>query len=292
VRRRIKATTSPSMVVACIAVVLALTGSAFAAQALITGADVKDGSLTRADLSKRTLRSLKGKRGPAGAAGRDGFVGPQGPQGSTGPEGPRGPVGPAGPQGPKGTTGDTGARGGVGATGATGPAGATGDTGPAGPPGQLLVYSAPFAGVDVGTALASTSGGPDSTEGAELGGSGTYLTAGVQYKVDVFVSFVDTNATDPGVEYGVARLFLGSSPLDGVNPTGGGGNSDIDTTLVTPDVPDDQNNAAQASGSFLVTAGDDGFGGEQLTLRGALRTDDPGGASVTGHVIVTQLATP
>ena len=52
---------SPAMVVACIAVVLAMTGSAFAARALITGADIKDGSITRADLSGRTVNSLKGK---------------------------------------------------------------------------------------------------------------------------------------------------------------------------------------------------------------------------------------
>ena len=277
-RRRIRATTSPAMIVACIAVVLAMTGSAFAARALITGADIKDGSITRADLSGRTVRSLKGKRGPSGSAGRDGFNGPQGPQGSTGPEGPRGPVGPTGPQGPRGTTGDTGARGAK---------GDTGETGRQGTPGQTLVFSAVSGPTDAGVPLPLASTGPTDPnvpDGVEISNGGTYLRTGVPYRVDVFVSFVET--ANPRLEYGVGRLFLGSTPLD-INNSGPASG---DTTLVTPDLPDDTNNAALASGSFIVTAGDDGGGGEQLTLRGALRTDDATTtANVTGHIIVTNL---
>jgi Collagen triple helix repeat (20 copies) len=271
VRRRIKAGPSPSMVVACIAVVLALTGSAFAAQTLITGADIKDGSVTRADLSRRTVRSLKGKRGKTGPAGRDGFAGPQGPQGSTGPEGPRGPVGPAGPQGQKGTTGDTGAKG------DQCDQGDQGDTGDTGAPGQFLVWDTVAGPQDAGTALATSSPGPDGSEGTEVSNGGTYLMAG-RYKVDVLVSFVDTNATDPGAEYGVARLFLRAS-----------GQQDA-TTLVTPDIPDDQLTPAQASGSFLVNVGDDGGGGEQITLRAAIRSDvGAATANVSSTIIVTRI---
>jgi hypothetical protein len=275
------------MVVACIAVVLAMTGSAFAARALITGADIKDGSITRADLSGRTVKGLKGKRGPAGPAGRDGFAGAQGPQGSTGPDGPRGPAGPAGPQGQKGTTGDTGARGPIGPQGDQGP---IGNDGPQGTPGQSLVFNTAVGPTDAGTPMAQRSSGPTdaSTDGVELSNGGTFLNAGVQYKVDVFVSFVDT--ARPGTEFGAGRLFLDGNPLDGSGSDPTGGNADVDTTLVTPDVPDDMSNAAQAAGSYIVTAGDNGGGGEQLTLRGVLRTDDATTtANVTGHVIVTQI---
>lgn len=287
--KRLRGSASPTTVIAIIAVILALTGSAVAASGLITGADIKNGSITKADLSSRTVRSLKGRTGKEGPMGQDGFTGPQGPQGSTGPEGPRGPAGPAGPEGPKGTTGDTGATGRQGIQGIQGPTGSQGDPGATGTPGQSLVFNTAVSATDAGTALTLASTGPDSTEGVEISNGGTYLSVGVQYKVDVFVSFVDPNATNAALEYGVGRLFLGSSPLDGVNPSAGGGGSDVDTTLVTADVPDDQNNAAQATGSFLVTGGDDGGGGEQLTLRGAVRTGEPDGANVTASVIVTQI---
>jgi Collagen triple helix repeat (20 copies) len=272
------------MIVACIAVVLTMTGSAFAAHALITGADIKNGSITRADLSSKTIKSLKGNRGPAG---RDGFVGPRGQQGSTGAQGDRGIAGPVGSQGPRGNTGDTGPRG---ATGATGPQGAQGDPGPQGTPGQSLVGHVSSGPTDVGTPLAQRSSGPSTTsEGAEVSGGGILLAAGQTYKVDVSVSFVDT--LNPGTEFGVGRLFLSGSPLDGSTGDPNGGSTDGDTTLVTPDVPDDLTNAAQAAGSFIVTAGDDTInGGEILTLQAALRTDDnTTTASATGHVIVTQI---
>jgi hypothetical protein len=287
VRRRIRAMSSPAMIVACIAVVLAMTGSAFAA-ALITGADIKDGSITRADLSGRTIKSLKGKRGPTGPAGTDGFAGPPGPQGSVGPQGDRGPAGPQGPEGPKGTTGDKGDRGLKGDQGDQGPKGDPGDQGVQGTPGQSLAGNAVSAATDAGTPLARASSGPAAGEGVEISNGGVFLPVGSTYKVDVVVSFVDT--ANPGTEFGVGRLFIDGSPLDGVTGDPIGGFADGDTTLVTPDVPDDSSNAAQASGSFLVTPGDNGGGGEQLTLVGALRSDDnTTTANVTGHLIVTRI---
>jgi hypothetical protein len=280
VRRRIRANASPAMVVAFIAVVLAMTGSAFAARSLITGADIKDGSISRADLSSRTVKSLKGKGGPAGPAGRDGSGGPAGPQGSTGPEGPRGPVGPAGPAGPAGPRGDTGARG---------PQGDLGDQGPPGndgAPGQSLLYAFGDVPTNAGAALPLASTGPTDfdRDGVDISGGGWMLTAGQQYKVDVLVSFVNT--ANPGTEYGVGRLFLDTTPLDG-SITGTGAASTGDTTLVTPDVPDDMHTAAQAAGSWIISTGSVN---EQLTLRGALRAGDPTTrANVTGHIIVTRL---
>lgn len=283
-RRRFSAVPSPAMVVACIAVVLAMAGSAFAAQALITGADIKDGSVTRADLSTGTVNSLEGKRGPAG---RRGFTGARGPQGDTGPQGTAGPAGPQGPQGPRGPVGDTG---GQGPTGRVGPVGPRGETGPQGTPGQSLAFNTAVGATDLGTPMAQRSTGPTdpTTDGVEISNGGTFLSAFTTYKVDVFVSFVGT--ANPGTEFGVARLFLDSTPLDGVSVDPNFGSADMDTTLVTADIPDDLSNPAQASASFLVSTGDNGSNGEQLTLRAALRSDDSSTtANVIGHVIVTRI---
>jgi hypothetical protein len=63
----------------------------------VTGAKVKDGSLTAADFGAGQL--------PGGQPG------PQGPRGETGPAGPRGPAGPAGPRGPEGAQGPAGPAG-------------------------------------------------------------------------------------------------------------------------------------------------------------------------------------
>jgi hypothetical protein len=52
------------------------------AVALITGADIKDHTITRRDLSAATVRSLRGARGHAGARGAAGPAGPQGSAGS------------------------------------------------------------------------------------------------------------------------------------------------------------------------------------------------------------------
>jgi hypothetical protein len=76
-----------------LALFVALDGIAVAERAtgsaarLITGKQVKDRSLTRKDLSRRTIASLRGAQGPAG---------PAGPPGAAGPAGPRGPQGPPG----------------------------------------------------------------------------------------------------------------------------------------------------------------------------------------------------
>jgi hypothetical protein len=96
---------SPAMVVAVVALMAGLGGTAVAGT-LITGKDiakdaitsrhVKNGSLrlsdmnssTRAAMTKSTVR--QGPQGPAGPQGPRGGSGPQGPQGQTGPQGPAG----------------------------------------------------------------------------------------------------------------------------------------------------------------------------------------------------------
>jgi hypothetical protein len=94
---------SPAMAVAFVALLVAFTGSSFAAPARdaasklvsgtkitkssITSKQIKDGSLLAADFKKGQLP--RGATGPAGARGAQG---PQGPQGAQGPQGPGAPV--------------------------------------------------------------------------------------------------------------------------------------------------------------------------------------------------------
>jgi|GEM_PF-6386077 len=135
------------MIVAIVAVVLALTGGAFAAQKLIDGSQIKNGSIAAAKLTAQAKRQLEGERGPKGAKGEKGApgaTGAAGPQGSKGdkgdagaqgPAGPKGDAGATGPQGPKGDTGDVGPAGPKGDAGAPGPQGPKGDTGATGATG-------------------------------------------------------------------------------------------------------------------------------------------------------------
>lgn len=84
----------PAMVVAVIALVAALAGTATAANGLINGKKIKRGTITSkqiknktialADMNPKTVKKLKGA------------VGPRGPQGAPGTPGPQGPAGPAG----------------------------------------------------------------------------------------------------------------------------------------------------------------------------------------------------
>ena len=69
--------------IAVLAVVLfALSGGVATAGKLITSKDIKNGTISTADLSSAAKRSLQGKTGPRGTVGAPG---PQGPQGPAGP---------------------------------------------------------------------------------------------------------------------------------------------------------------------------------------------------------------
>ncbi len=100
-------------VTATLALVVALSGTAYAA-GVITGADIKNGSIATKDLKKNAVNSKKVMDGSLLSAD---FKAGQLPAGATGP------IGPAGPTGDKG---DTGAPGGPGAPGAPGTPGAPG----------------------------------------------------------------------------------------------------------------------------------------------------------------------
>jgi hypothetical protein len=112
--------------VAYLALFAALGGSAYAA-VTVTGANVKDGTITGKDVKNRSLgtnklsatavSSLTGKPGPAGPQGERGAVGPTGPAGTKGETGPAGPKGETGPAGPIGMTGAQGPQGPSGVSG-------------------------------------------------------------------------------------------------------------------------------------------------------------------------------
>jgi hypothetical protein len=90
--RRRRFLPSPALVVACIALLLALGGTGYAAFKLppnsVSSIHVRDNSLLAKDFARNQI-----PKGPSGPAG------PQGPQGPQGPAGVAGPTGPAGPSG-------------------------------------------------------------------------------------------------------------------------------------------------------------------------------------------------
>jgi hypothetical protein len=115
-----RAKPSPATVIACVALLVSLTGTSVAAVSqlgrgtvgtpqlknnAVTSAKVKNGSLVKRDFNPNSFPS----RGPQGARGPTGLAGP------TGPAGPQGPAGPTGQQGPPGEQGQQGPPG----TGAT-----------------------------------------------------------------------------------------------------------------------------------------------------------------------------
>ncbi len=114
--------------VAALAVVFAVVAGTAAAgpaaKKLLTGKDIKDGSIGIVDLSSSTRVGLKGARGPAG------------PQGDNGASGAKGDTGPAGPAGPTGASGPTGL---------TGPQGLQGLKGDQGAPGLIGVWKGGYA---------------------------------------------------------------------------------------------------------------------------------------------------
>jgi len=74
-----------SIIVAAIVAALVSATAATAASGLITGAQIKNGSIGLADLSKSAKRALKGQRGPAGPPGATGAQGIAGPRGGFDP---------------------------------------------------------------------------------------------------------------------------------------------------------------------------------------------------------------
>lgn len=112
---------SPSLLVSCLALVIASAGTATAAT-LITTAQIKDGTIQGRDLRKGTITAnrlspelqatIASSAGPAGAVGPAGPAGPAGAAGTAGSTGQRGAEGPAGSTGPQGQPGSVWTTGG------------------------------------------------------------------------------------------------------------------------------------------------------------------------------------
>lgn len=68
---------SPALVIASLALFVALGGTGMAAKALVTSADIKDGTIQLRDLSPSARLALRGWEGPEGPQG------PPGPAAST-----------------------------------------------------------------------------------------------------------------------------------------------------------------------------------------------------------------
>lgn len=119
---------NPATIVAVIALVLAMTGGAYAAKKyLITSTK---------QISPAVLKSLRGQAGPAGKNGANGANGAAGPQGTPGPQGSKGEPGAQGLKGEQGAQGAKGEQGPQGAKGERGLEGPKGEQGPKGDPGQ------------------------------------------------------------------------------------------------------------------------------------------------------------
>jgi hypothetical protein len=125
-----RATGPAALVVALLALLVAVSGTSYAAVKLsrnavttstikdqaVTSAKVKDGSLTTTDvrdgsLLARDFRAGQLPAGRTGARGPQGVPGARGPQGEPGQPGEQGPQGQPGEQGPQGQPGERGPRG-------------------------------------------------------------------------------------------------------------------------------------------------------------------------------------
>lgn len=92
------------LIVAIVALVVALAGTAFAAAGLNGKQKNEVKKIAKQFAGKR---GPTGPQGPAGAQGAKGDPGARGDKGDQGPEGKQGPAGPEGPQGPTGPAGPT-----------------------------------------------------------------------------------------------------------------------------------------------------------------------------------------
>jgi hypothetical protein len=88
------------LIVACLALVFAMAGGAFAAKGALTGKEKREvQKIAKKEAKKYAAQGKTGPAGPAGAKGDNGAKGAQGAKGDTGATGPQGPQGIQGPAG-------------------------------------------------------------------------------------------------------------------------------------------------------------------------------------------------
>jgi hypothetical protein len=76
-----------ALIAAFVAAIVSATAATATTTIVITGAQIKDGSIQAKDLSAKARRSLRGQRGPRGLRGLAGAPGPTGPAGAPGAAG-------------------------------------------------------------------------------------------------------------------------------------------------------------------------------------------------------------
>lgn len=237
----------------------AVVSTSTAAVNMISGSQIKPKTITNKQIKNKSVGARQIKNGSIRLAQLHqstvnqlkGNRGPAGADGATGPAGATGPEGPAG--GATGATGATGAEGPIGPTGATGAEGTTGSTGPTGENG------------------ATGDTGPTGFTG-EIGPTGDTGPTGA------------TGATGPGsdltgLEYGVVKTWIDR-----------GGAPELLGTMWTSNIPDDGNNAAQASADTVVP---DVSPGDVIYATAAVRTDEATGPAAAngGGTIYAESAT-
>lgn len=94
--------TALAVVVAALALIVS-AGAGATASLLVTGKQIKDGTVTTKDVKNRSLKVKD--LSPKAKAKLRGATGPAGPRGATGATGATGPAGPAGPTGLQGLPG-------------------------------------------------------------------------------------------------------------------------------------------------------------------------------------------
>jgi hypothetical protein len=263
---------NPATVIACLALVFALTGGAFAATSnnRSSGAKPTASTTTLATTSKTKPKPKPktGARGPAGPAGKNGIAGATGPVGPAGPAGPTGTTGPQGPQGPAGTSGTNGEKGEKGEKGAIGTKGAAGSPWVAG--GTL-----PSGSTEKGAW--SVTGMPDSVAGGLIIRMSSPISFTIPLATAPTVHIIaagehglggktcptTSDAENPEAEPGNLCIFVGTEENVGKSPassgsygssnpaTGAEGADDAGTVLVVFSSKDEGMNA---QGTWAVTA--------------------------------------
>lgn len=152
---------SPALVVASLALLLSLGGSAYAAVAIAPGSvgtrQLKNSAVTSEKLASGAVTA--GKVKPYSLLSQD-FAPGQLPAGQQGPAGPQGPAGAAGPLGT------------AGAAGPQGPAGAIGPQGPAGVSGyQVITSTSPTSAASSKAVAANCPAGESVLGGGVLAGA-------------------------------------------------------------------------------------------------------------------------
>jgi hypothetical protein len=197
-RKLVGRRTSLRIVIAAIATLAVLGGTAYATVLAPSGGQIRacagngNGSLRAVgagDDCRKGERPLSWNvAGRAGTDGTDGSPGPAGPQGPAGAAGSQGPAGAAGSQGPAGAAGSQGPPGAAGSQGPAGPAGAQGPSGATGPQAPAAALGLAYASLTFANPAASQYTGANGVDtgdvpcatGKKVVGGGINMSSGNQ----------------------------------------------------------------------------------------------------------------